>query len=247
MIKCYFIGEGSDIDDVKKLVEKHPFAELIDDHGTGQPVLEEIFAKKPQVLFVDFAMRKTIKKVLARLMQFSAIIYMSVTPSDAFEAFEDGAIDYMSYPVRSKRFEVCMSKIVRLSLNRTSFLQEVPEHGLDSFFINVDAKGKTELLINSNEILMIEAIENHILLTMVEGRKHICFNTMKEMEEYLPNYLIRVHKSFIINYRKVSEVKGPLLTLKGNTQKIPIGVTYRKAFTEKKNEMTIGKKNVKRF
>lgn len=242
MLTCYLIGHGPLVECLRSFVEQHPFAQLVGHQRFPDSFLNKIFAIRPQILLVDFSDRQMIMKSFGRIAEFCTIVYFSGDQKGAFTAFEDGAIDYLVAPIIFARFETCLSKIARLIFHRTGERHNISRSGLDSFFITTDVKGKTERMINSSEILMIEATENHVLLTMVDERRHICFNTMKEMEKSLPGYFMRVHKSFIINYRKVSAVKGTTVILEGNSlYTVPIGVTFRKSFVNRKNEMTIGR------
>jgi len=111
----------------------------------------------------------------------------------------------------------------------------------DSFFIKAEVKGLKEVQVRCNEILYIEAGQNYVFIHMVNQRKHFCHNTMKEMEESLPiAHFIRVHKSFIINYNQVTSIEGKVIVLDGK-QKVLIGITYRKAFFDRKNQKMIKK------
>jgi DNA-binding LytR/AlgR family response regulator len=119
----------------------------------------------------------------------------------------------------------------------------------DSFFIKADVKGLKLIAVKCNEVLFMEAYENYVLLHLSDGRKFVCHNTMKEMEESLPSaFFIRVHKSFIINYDKVSCIEGNIIVLGQNeNHKIQIGKIYRKAFFERRSVRMIKKQKGQLF
>ena len=52
---------------------------------------------------------------------------------------------------------------------------------------------------------------------------------MKKMEESLPNYFMRIHRSYIINLTRIQEVNKNRVVLDENTD-IPIGDLYKDAF-----------------
>lgn len=181
-----------------------------------------------------------------QIAQECTLIYVSECATKAFEAFEMMAFDYLLKPINFERFELCIHKFINVSLltplNHSSFdLRTLPIR--ESFFIKADIKGQKLISIKCSEVVFIEADSNYVYIHLEGQKRFICHNTMKEMEENLPlAYFIRVHKSFIINYERVSSIEGNTLILdKNEKMKITIGNTYRKAFFERKNLKMIKK------
>ena len=52
---------------------------------------------------------------------------------------------------------------------------------------------------------------------------------MKKIEESLPDYFMRIHRSYIINLKKITEVNKNRVFLSEDTS-IPIGDLYKEAF-----------------
>ena len=53
--------------------------------------------------------------------------------------------------------------------------------------------------------------------------------TMKSLEERLPNYFMRIHRSYIVNLNKIQEVNKNRIIMDSNTS-LPIGDMYKEAF-----------------
>ena len=67
---------------------------------------------------------------------------------------------------------------------------------------------------------------------------------MKKLEERLPQHFMRIHRSYIINLKKIKEVgKGHVImnTLSGEYLHLPIGDLYRDSFNEYLNKRVLMK------
>lgn len=241
MLKCFLIGKLSQNQEMINLIDQYLFLIPESLPSSSGSCLKLIMSMKPQVLFIDFDERNLISKSISLLTKFTVIIYISNSESNSFQAFEDNATDYLLFPIVKERFQKCVNKIVMSTLVG-SHSELGRKKQLELFFINTNVLGKKEMLIHSNDIILIESIDNQIVITMQNGDEHTTFNTMKEMELGLPSYFMRIHKSFIINYKKVIAVQGTKVTLAGKIiRELPIGITFRKKFIDRKSELTIGK------
>ena len=150
-------------------------------------------------------------------------------------------------PLTFDLFERSINKFINFSLSAPPsssgkmLTQKMPKI-TDSFFIRSDAKGMKDILIKCKEVVFIESEQNYVVVH-TEDNKYVSHNTLKDMEENLAGQLfIRVHKSFIINCEKISFVEGNVIVL-NEKLKIPIGLTYRKAFFDRMSQKVIRKKN----
>lgn len=250
MINCYIIGDQTTIDCLKEHIEKFPLTVLKGYSFTTVSNLEGVLTDTPTILFVEVELITKFKAALTKIGKLCTIIYVADTKNYAYEAFETLALDYLMQPVTYDVFERSMNKFINFSLlapAKTSPVIQI-NHKIDSitdsFFIKSDFRGQKEILIKCNDVLFIEAEQNYVVLRTID-KKFICHNTLKEMEENLPDrYFIRVHKSFIINYDKITSVEGNVIVLNENEKyKIQIGNTYKKAFFERKSQKIIRKKN----
>lgn len=238
MISCYIIGELPTVKEIRELVKHFAFA-MLKGHSSDLSIdLNAILALKPDIVFLEASFIPKFKQKLIQIAQVSNIIVVSENSSDAFDAFEVAAFDYLLQPLEVKRFEKSINRLIQ-----AYFTQKRTEHITDSFFIKPDAKEHKEILVKCNEVSHIEAFKNYVVLHMVNGKMLTCHNTMKEMEDSLPeSCFIRVHKSFIINYDKVTSIEGNSICLNDNERhKILIGSTYRKTFFDRKNQKMIKK------
>ncbi|MBB2145795.1 hypothetical protein GM921_09875 [Pedobacter sp. LMG 31464] len=245
MINCYILSELSTVETLKKHIERFPLTKLIG-YSTALSIdFNSIVKSEPNIIFVDTSLLLTFKSTLLKLGQLATLIYVSDSSGLAYEVFEALGFDYLVKPLSFDRFEISLNKFIRLSLLAPAASFKKTEAITDSFFIRSDNKGQKEVLIKCNEVIFIEALQNYVVLHLLGGKKFICHNTLKEMEESLPEaYFIRVHKSFIINYDKVTSIEKNNIVLNENEKlKVLIGTTYKKAFFERKNQKMIKRKN----
>jgi DNA-binding LytR/AlgR family response regulator len=250
MINCFIIADLPTVEFLEKHIDKFPITALCGYSFPDAFNIDQILTNPPTVLFVDIILLKKLKPALSKIGRRCSIILVANTTEYAYEAFEVLALDYLLKPITYEAFERSINKFISLSLlvppKAASIVQinHKTESITESFFIKSDFRGQKEILIKCNEVIFIESEQNYVVLHTLE-KKYICHNTLKEMEENLPTrYFIRVHKSFIINYDKITSVEGNVITLNENEKlKIQIGSTYKKAFFDRKSQKIIKKKN----
>ncbi|MCB0801997.1 MAG: response regulator [Flavobacteriales bacterium] len=81
--------------------------------------------------------------------------------------------------------------------------------------------------VDNNKIIFIEALKDYVILhTLTE--KFTIHSTMKDIEKKLPDeYFIRVHRSFIINLKKISSIDSSFVMLEDYKKAILIGGSYK--------------------
>lgn len=81
-------------------------------------------------------------------------------------------------------------------------------------------------------IRYIEGMSEYVRI-FVEGEDKpvITLASLQKMEERLPTHFMRVHRSYIVNLRKITEVSRLRIIFDKNTY-IPVGDNYKEKFTE---------------
>jgi two-component system LytT family response regulator len=243
MISCYILCEPSSMHTLKKYIEWFPFTQLNGQSFPNAIGLNSIIEENPNILFVDIALASSHKDALLEIAKTSIIVYIGNCFSHAYEAFDTLGFDFLMMPLRFERFEMSMYKFKRFFLLKGTEDLKKEDRITDSFFVRVDSKGQKEVLVKCKDVIFIEALQNYVVLQLVDDEKLICHNTMKEMEESLPvDIFVRIHKSFIINYDQVTMVEGNNIML-NEKYKVIIGSTYKKPFMERKSRKMIKKRN----
>ena len=86
--------------------------------------------------------------------------------------------------------------------------------------------------IDVKNIRYIEGMSEYVRI-FVEGEDKpvIPLASLQKMEERLPTHFMRVHRSYFVNLRKITEVSRLRIIFDKNTY-IPVGDNYKEKFTE---------------
>ena len=100
----------------------------------------------------------------------------------------------------------------------------------DSIFLKTDYK---IVRIKVSEIRYIEAMSEYLRIHL-DGRKSplVVLLSMKKMEERLPeSWFMRVHRSYIVNLKRIIEVRKSRIIIEGPGEgvEVPIGDLYKDA------------------
>jgi len=95
--------------------------------------------------------------------------------------------------------------------------------GSDSVFIKTG--NNTSVKINFNDILLMEACDNYAYIHTAKERIIVSF-TLKDLENKIAaSFLLRVHRSYIINLNKVEAIRQQSFII--GKHEIPLGKSYR--------------------
>lgn len=151
------------------------------------------------------------------------IILTTAYKEYAVEAFELSVCDYLLKPFSFERFVIAVDKALeKIQSNATTVHQLSVASQENDIFIKADGKiYKLEL----DDILYAEASGNYTKIVTAQ------FSIMPSMtftalEQLLSDKsFIRIHRSFIINKRKITHIEGNRVFI--NNAEIPIGSNYK--------------------
>ena len=135
----------------------------------------------------------------------------------ALEGYEHNVIDYLLKPISFDRFEKSALK------TQERFPNEDSKNA--HFFIKSSGQ---QHRINFDDILYVESIKDYVNIK-TENQEYIVLDTLKSLENQLPENFIRVHKSFILNLDKIEKIDVKNVFLNSGKE-IPIGETYKSDF-----------------
>ncbi len=216
-------------------------------HSSGDAIEGYNLLKKEgqniDILFLDVEMPEMSGFDIIRIMEQDPKKYIIITTSRehyAVEAFELNVDDYLLKPVNYPRFLKGIEKIQKkATAEEATITEDIFES--KSFFV----RSKHSIVrIVPEDICFIEAFADYILIytmnphyspnTKTErNQKYIVHITLKSLEEKLEKYkyLVRVHKSYVINIHKMESFKDGMIYTNG--EEIPIGRNYKTDFLER--------------
>ena len=219
-IKCIIVDdEPLAIQLLENYVMKIPFLELVFSSENPIEALEYIQNNEADLIFLDIQMPElsgiNFMKIVGDKLKY---ILTTAYSEYALEGYEHNVIDYLLKPIPFGRFEKSALKAQeRFPAKET----------LSSSYFFVKSSGQQHK-INFEEILYIESIKDYVNIK-TENEEYIVLDTLKSLENQLPENFARVHKSFILNLNKIEkiDVKNALLI---SGKEIPIGETYKSEF-----------------
>ncbi len=230
-IKCLIIDdEPLAIMLIEKHVSQIPQLEII---ASCQNALEafEILKKEPiDLLFLDIQMPVLTGLEFAKSLQHPpSIIFTTAYREYALESYELNVVDYLLKPITFTRFFKAINKYLNGRKQETAPIVQIaesrpaePEH----IYVNANKK---HIKILFQDILYVESIKDYIRIHTTDQRI-TTKDKISEFEQKVPDYFLRIHRSFIVNKRQVTAFTAHDVEI-GKTE-IPIGVSYKKSVFE---------------
>lgn len=180
----------------------------------------QILLKEPiDLLFLDINMPKMNGiEWLKSLDQSPKVIFTTAYPEYAVEGFDLNALDYLLKPFSFERFLRSVNKFLSLQ-EKVGEKQENQEET-----ILVKSNKKT-YLIKPSELSFIESEGDYLKLHR-EDDCLVIHGTLKNFQTKLPSKeFLRIHRSFIINIRKIDYLEGNQVCIRGSM--IPVANTCK--------------------
>lgn len=175
------------------------------------------------ILFLDIQMPSVSGLEFSKqIKQNTQVIFTTAFSEFAVEGFTLKATDYLLKPFTYDRFE---QAIVRAKEQYE--LRNQSNNPADNYlFVRADYK---LIKIPTDQILFIEGLDDYIRIHMKDQRPVIARMTMKTVIDKLaPVDFIRVHRSYIVPFKRVSNVRNKIISLEST--EIPIGASYEEEF-----------------
>ncbi|MFV0268470.1 MAG: LytR/AlgR family response regulator transcription factor, partial [Draconibacterium sp.] len=131
----------------------------------------------------------------------------------ALQAFDTNCIDYLVKPLTKERFAKTIAKLEQMNdsspeinLNRLieQFNQEHRKNQATSIPVKV---GDRVIFVRLDEVSYIQADEKYVTVVTKHAKSYVLDSSLKRLEEKLPDYFIRVHKSYLVNKNLLKEIR----------------------------------------
>lgn len=223
MINCIAIDdEPLALAQLTGYISRVPFLNLVAACQDAFDATKQLMMQKIDLLFIDINMPDLNGLDFVRsLISKPMVIFTTAYSEYAVEGFKVNAVDYLLKPFEFQEFLKAVDKA------RKWIECNLPED--ETIFVKCDSK---VTLVKLTDIKYIEGMSEYVRI-FVEGEEKplMPLITMKRLEETLPeSQFMRVHRSYIINLRKITEVSR-LRIIFGNTY-IPVGDNYKDKFME---------------
>ena len=229
MIRCLAIDdEPLALKQLASYISRVPYFELVATCSSAIEAREVLEKEKVDALFVDINMPDLNGLDFVRSLESKPITVFTTAYSEyAVDGYKVNAVDYLLKPFGMSEFKASAERVKKqYDLENSSEVSAVDDD--NSIFIKSDYK---VMRVNVDDILYVEAMSEYLRI-YIEGatKAVVVLLSMKKMVEHLDsNKFMRVHRSYIINLRKIKEVTRTNIILIGGAS-IPIGEMYKEQF-----------------
>ncbi|NIF06239.1 response regulator transcription factor [Chryseobacterium sp. Tr-659] len=155
---------------------------------------------------------------LKKLKNPPKVIFTTAYREYAIEGYELNVIDYLLKPITFDRFFVSIEKFKESQTPRKESHTAPESH----IFVT---SGSKNIKIIFDEILYIESLKDYITIHLENGKSHHVKHNISVFEKLLNSEFIRIHRSFIIQTKKITAYTKNEIEI--NSVEIPIGISYR--------------------
>lgn len=204
-------------------ISRIPFLELIescDDAFAANKIMQE---QPIDLIFIDIQMPGiTGLQFIQSLVKKPMVIIVTAYKQYALDGFALDVVDYLMKPVSLDRFMKACNKAKDLyELKQSATQPSLPKQ--DYFFVNV---GYSLVKINFPEITYIEGLKDYVQIhTATSPKAAIVRTSMKALEEALPADFERIHKSFIVNVKKITAIRKNAVFIAD--KELPVSESYK--------------------
>lgn len=206
-------------------------SEVLDLKGTFSDATKALHFLNQQtvdLIFLDIHLPKITGMDFLRMKPSNACVILTTAYTDyALESYEHNVVDYLLKPFSFQRFLQAVTKVQQ----RIQSPQTTPPNRLEPTEIFIKS-GYDHVKVEVAQIRYIKSDADYTELIM-DDKKHLSSESLKFWIGFLsPQRFVQIHKSYLINISKIDKVSGNRVFL-DRGEELPIGRTYRDAFTER--------------
>lgn len=251
-------------------INKIPYLQLVKACPSAMEAKEMLSKDMVDAVFCDINMPDLNGMDFIKSLSFPPLVVFTTAYSEyAVEGFKVDAVDYLLKPFGLDDFRRASEKLRRrlgekeqastpVTLQQPSANRQeqcgtteptdssLPKIGssTDSLFVKVEGR---MVKIRLSDIIYIEGMSEYLKIHLdgkddrgLPRRPVVSLYSLKRLEERLPDYFMRIHRSYIINLRRIQEVSKTRVML-DNDMLLPIGDLYKEKLNDYLCRNYIGK------
>lgn len=222
-IKCLLVDdEPLAIQLLKGHLEKLDMFEVTATCNNAIKALEVLRTEPIDLVFLDIKMPKISGiDFLKTLKNPPAVVITTAYREYALEGYDLDIVDYLLKPITFDRFFKAIDRYLRT----VQVLHPVqPAASVAEQYIYIKSGGKFHKLC-IDDILYVESFKDYITIHCTQ-QKIVTKHKISDMEQELkPYHFLRIHRSFIINQKKITAFTVNDIEI--GKQELPIGTNYK--------------------
>lgn len=212
-------------------VKTRPELLLCGSARTGADAIAQISTQNIDLVLMDIHLPDMSGfHIMEQLEPEPYVIFATGSGDRALDAFEIGAIDYITKPVAKERFNRAIDKALPFIQKKAPVLPR--RSGL---FV---AEKENYFLVKFADIIYVSSHENYSALHTT-GRDYVTYCSLKKMEERLPvEDFLRIYKQYVVNLNKILRVQSDqngnyvVFLDDADETELPVGRRYLPALKE---------------
>ena len=248
MIRCMAIDdEPLALQQIVAYIGKVPYLELAAQCQSALEAHQFLQHDTVDVIFCDINMPDLNGMDFIKALVAPPLVVFTTAYADyAVEGFKVNAVDYLLKPFGLQDF---MRAANRVKERMSNYGDQTSANPADSVNHNSSLNDDTIFLkteyrivkVSISDIRYVEAMSEYLKVYLEsEPKPIITLLSMKKMEERLPDYFMRIHRSYIINLTKIQEVNKNRVIMDSDTY-LPIGDMYKETFQKYLDTKFLGK------
>jgi len=242
MIRCLAIDdEPLALQQIVAYINKVPFLELAAQCQSALEARQFLENDTVDAIFCDINMPDLNGMDFVKSLVSPPLIVFTTAYSEyAVEGFRVNAVDYLLKPFGLQDFQRAANRLKeRLDNTDAHVGGDLPSPTQDdTIFLKTDYR---IVKVSIPDIRYIEGMSEYLKIWLEgEQKPIITLLSMKKMEERLPDYFMRIHRSYIVNLNKIQEVNKNRVIVDAQTY-LPIGDMYKEAFQRFLDTKFLGK------
>ncbi len=253
MITCLAIDdEPLALQQLVAYISKVPFLELAAQCQSAMEARAFLEHDTVDAIFCDINMPDLNGMDFVKSLACPPLVVFTTAYSEyAVEGFRVNAVDYLLKPFGLQDFQRAALRLksrseesgVRSENSSSAESNLTPPSSLhtpqeDTIFLKTDYR---IVKVSIPDIRYIEGMSEYLKVWIKdEAKPIITLLSMKKMEERLPDYFMRIHRSYIINLTMIQEVNKNRVIMDADTY-LPIGDMYKEAFQAYLDTKFLGK------
>ncbi len=226
-MKCVAIDDEQNALEVIDLyIKKVDTLELIGKFTDPIEASRFLSENKVDLLFLDINMKGLNGFELLETLNYNPkVIFTTAYSEYAVKSYNVDALDYLVKPIPFGRFLKAVNKAEETKTVSTNTQKEEQTDEIISI-----KSGSVTHRVKMSNILYIQADGNYIKYVTANA-KVLELSNMKNTMAKLNDSFIQTHRSFIVSANKVTKIENHQLHI--SEHKIPIGISFRKAISER--------------
>lgn len=227
--------------------EKIPFLELVAQCQSAIEAREIINREQVDAIFVDINMPDANGMDFVRSLAAPPLVVFTTAYSEyAVDGYKVDAVDYLLKPFGMDDFRRAAMRVKKryelenavMAQHSTSAATTPPPASTgDDLFLKTDHR---VVRIKVSDIRYVEGMSEYLKIYIEGQRPLVVLLSMKKMEERLPGHFLRIHRSYIVNMRKVQEVTKNRIVMDADTY-LPVGDIYKEALSDYLSDKYLGR------